>query len=69
MVMEGLIILVKKIHAEGRLIGIKVSMMVKILHLLFIHDVLIMSNDSPLEWREIDGILKIFFSSTGLQIN
>jgi hypothetical protein len=28
-----------------------------------------MTNDSPLEWKEIDGLLKFFCSATGLQIN
>jgi hypothetical protein len=69
MVMEGLSLLLKKIQAEGRITGIKVSRLVKILHLLFVDDVLIMTNDSQLEWREIYGLLKIFCCATGLQIN
>jgi hypothetical protein len=43
--------------------------MIKILHLLFVDDVLIMTNDSLQEWKEIKEILKIFCSSTGLSIN
>jgi hypothetical protein len=52
----------------GRITGVKVFRLVKILHLLFIDDVLIMSNDSPLEWRVIDGILKTCYA-IGLLIN
>jgi hypothetical protein len=60
LVMEGLSLLLKKIQAEGRITGIKVSRLVKILHLLFVDDVLIMTNASLLEWREISRLLKIF---------
>jgi len=67
--MEGLSLFLKKSQAEGKIIGIKVSRLVKILLLLFVDDVLIMKNDSPLEWQEIYGLLKIFYSTTGLQIN
>jgi hypothetical protein len=69
LVMEGLSLLLKKGHVEGKLSGIKVSRIVKILHLLFVDDVLIMTNDSLQEWREIKEILKIFCCTTRLQIN
>jgi hypothetical protein len=69
LVMEGLSLLLKKIQAEGRITGIKVSRLVKILHLLFVDDVLIMTNASLLEWREIYGLLNIFCSASGLHIN
>jgi hypothetical protein len=48
--MEGLSLLLKKIQSEGKLIGIKVSRVIKILHLLFVDDVLIMTNGSIQEW-------------------
>jgi hypothetical protein len=67
--MEGLSLLLKKSQSEGRIIGVKVSRLVRILHLLFYDDVLILTNDSPLEWRVIDGILKTFCGATGLLIN
>jgi hypothetical protein len=35
-VMEGLSLLLKKIQSEGRITGVKVSRLVKILHLLFV---------------------------------
>jgi len=69
LVMEGLSLLLKKIQSEGKITGIKVSRLVKILHLLFADDVLIMTSGSPLEWKEIDKLLQIFCSATGLQIN
>jgi hypothetical protein len=69
LVMEGLSLLLKKSQAEGRITGIKVSRLVKILHLLFVDDVLIMTNASLLEWREISRLLLVFCSASGLQIN
>jgi hypothetical protein len=44
--MEGLSLLLKKIRDEGKLPGVKVSRIVKILHLFFVGDVLIMTKDS-----------------------
>jgi hypothetical protein len=57
LVMEGLSILLKKGQEEGKLSGVKVSRIVKILHLFFIDDVLIMSRASLQEWQEIVGLL------------
>jgi hypothetical protein len=67
--MEGLSLLLKKIQAEGRIKGIKVSILVKILHLFFVDDVLILKNANLNEWKEISKILNIFCSASGLQIN
>jgi hypothetical protein len=46
-----------------------VSRTIRVLHLLFADDVLIMTTDSLQEWKEISEILKIFCSATGLSIN
>jgi len=69
LVMEGLSILLKLGQSQGNLIGVKVLRLIKILHLLFIDDVLIMTNDSILEWREIKNILQVFSNAYGLHIN
>jgi hypothetical protein len=60
LVMEGLSLSLKKSHTEGKLTGIKVSRMVRILHLLFVDDVLIMSKASFTEWKEIHTLLNAF---------
>jgi hypothetical protein len=60
LVMEGLSLSLKKGQYEGKLSGIKVSRIIKILHLLFVDDVLIMSRASILEWQEINKILNSF---------
>jgi hypothetical protein len=60
LVMEGLSLSLKKSHSEGKLTGIKVSRMVRILHLLFVDDVIIMSNASIIEWKEIHALLNAF---------
>jgi hypothetical protein len=49
LVMEGLSLSLKESQSEGKLTGIKVSRMVRILHILFVDDVIIMSNASILE--------------------
>jgi hypothetical protein len=48
---------------------LKVSRTIKILHLLFADDILIMTKGTLQEWIEIKEILNIFCSATGLTIN
>jgi hypothetical protein len=67
--MEGLSLLLKQKYIEGNITGIKVSRVVKILHLFFADDVLIMTTRSPQEWTEINNLLKTFCNASGLQIN
>jgi len=56
-------------QADGKISVIKVSRTIKILHLLFVNDVLVMSNDSLHDWSEIKKILNIFCCATSLLIN
>jgi hypothetical protein len=51
------------------LTGINVSRLIKILHLLFVDDVLIMTKASIEEWKEIEKILCVFCGASGLMIN
>jgi hypothetical protein len=60
LVMEGLILLLKEIQSEGKLTGVKVSKTIKILHILFVDDVIIMTKATLSEWWEIDKIIKLF---------
>jgi hypothetical protein len=69
LVMEGLNLSLKKGQAEGKLTEIKVSRLIKILHLLFVDDVLIMTKASIEEWKEIEKILCVFCGASGLLIN
>jgi hypothetical protein len=69
LVMEGLSLLLKESKGEGKLAGIKVSRMIKILHLFFVDDVLIMTNATLQEWLEIDRLIKLFCKASGLQVN
>jgi hypothetical protein len=69
LVMEGLSILMKSSILEGTLTGIKVSRMIKILHLLFVDDVLIMTKVTLKEWMEVVNILQLFCKASGLLIN
>jgi hypothetical protein len=69
LVMEGLNVLLKNNFNEGTLTCIKVSRLMKILHSLFVDDVLIMSKASLQEWREIDYIISLFCKAIGLTVN
>jgi hypothetical protein len=53
LVMESFSLLLKKGQTEGSLTGVKVSRIVKILHLFFVDDILIMTKASLEEWKEI----------------
>jgi hypothetical protein len=69
LVMEGLSLSLKKAQNDGLLIGIKVSRLIKILHLLFVDDILIMSKASSAEWEKIQEILHVFCRASRLVIN
>jgi len=49
--------------------GIKVTILLWVLHLLFVDDIFIMTNASVNEWSEIHRLLVIFFNATGLMVN
>jgi hypothetical protein len=59
----------KKIQAEGTLTGIKVSRLIKVLHLLFVDDILIITKESIPEWMEIKRHLDSLCCAYGLMIN
>jgi hypothetical protein len=60
LVMEGLSLLLKDNQSKGKLSGIKVSRTIKILHILFVDDVVIMTTTNMQEWWEIDKVLNVF---------
>lgn len=67
--MEGLSLLLFKSFSDHQFSGIKVSNFVKIFHLIFVDDVLILSKADPAEWLFILEVLQIFSSASGLTIN
>jgi hypothetical protein len=69
LVMEGLSLLLKDSQRAGKLTGINVSRTIKILHILFVDDVIIMTKATMQEWWEIDKVLKFFCLTSGLNIN
>jgi hypothetical protein len=69
LIMEGLSLMLKRSISEGKITGIKVSKFIKIVHLLFVDDVLLMTRASPSEWRVISDILQYFCVVSGLCIN
>jgi len=67
--MKSLSLSLKKAQADGLLMGIKVSRLIKVLHLLFVDDILVMSRASLAEWEKIQAILHVFCRASGLVIN
>jgi len=67
--MESLSLLLKERQREGKLTGIQVSKSIKILHILFVDDVIIMIGATIHEWWEIDKVLKFFILTSSLLIN
>jgi hypothetical protein len=67
--MEGLSLLLKQSFEDGHISGIKVSNLTRILHLLFVDDVLILSKASIMEWQEINRLISLFCSASGLTVN
>jgi hypothetical protein len=49
LIMEVLSLMLKRSISEGKIAGIKVSKLIKIVHLLFVDDVLLMTRASPSE--------------------
>jgi hypothetical protein len=57
LVMEGINILLKSNILDGNLKCIKVSRLMKLLHILFLNNVLIMTKKTLKEWMEVVNIL------------
>jgi hypothetical protein len=69
LVMESLSLLLKSSQREGIIKGIKVSRITKILHILFVDDILLLTNASVQEWKEIERLVHLFCSVSGLMVN
>eukprot|EP00253_Pinus_taeda_P005371 PITA_05371 len=69
LVAEGLSRLIHKARREEKVKGIEVAINLFITHLLFVDDILIFSNGSYNELKELKCILDLFLKATGMQIN
>jgi hypothetical protein len=69
LVIEGLSLILKDKKAVGKLTGIKVSRLIRIIHILFVDDILLMTNASLNEWKEIEDTIKFFCKASGLKVN
>jgi hypothetical protein len=69
LIMEGLSLLLKKSFSEHKISGIKVTKLIKMFHLMFVDDVLLMTNVVLSEWTVIQEVLFQFCSVSGLSIN
>jgi hypothetical protein len=69
MVMESLSLLLKTSQSQGLISGIKVVRLTKILHILFVDDILLLTKASIEEWKEIERIIQLFCKVSGLRVN
>jgi hypothetical protein len=67
--MEGLSLMLSSGSDDHSISGIKVTKHLKIIHLMFVDDVLVMSKADPVEWRLILDILQAYCYVLGLCIN
>eukprot|EP00253_Pinus_taeda_P017008 PITA_17008 len=69
LVAEGLSRLIHKARRTNKTKGIEVAINLYIFHLLFVDDILIFSNGSHNELKELKSIFELFMKATGMQIN
>jgi hypothetical protein len=69
LVMESLSLLIKSRQRDGSLTGIEVSRLTKILHLLFVDDILILTRALVQEWTVIMELIICFCMASGLKVN
>jgi hypothetical protein len=69
LIMESLSLLLSKSSSDHLISGIKITNLIKIVHLMFVDDVLLMSKADPEEWSVILEVLRLFSSVSGLSIN
>eukprot|EP00253_Pinus_taeda_P002811 PITA_02811 len=69
LVAEGLSRLIHKARRTKKVKGIEVAINLFITHLLFVDDILIFTNGSPDELKELKCIFDLFLKATGMQIN
>jgi len=69
LVMKSISLLLKKGQVKGNITGVKVSRIIKVLHLIFVDDVLIMSKASLDEWKVIKYLLELFCCASSLKVS
>jgi len=48
---------------------VKVSRVIKVLHIIFVDDILIMTKDSLVEWMVIKSLLDLSCCASGIKVN
>lgn len=66
---EGLSRLISNAKRSGLVKGLEVAVNLFITHLLFVDDILLFTNGSLIEIKELKRILDLFLKATGLQVN
>jgi hypothetical protein len=69
LIMEGLSLMLSRGSDDHNLSGIQVTKFLKIIHLMFVDDVLVMSKADLKDWKVIFDILQAFCLVSGLSIN
>ena len=67
--MEGLTRLIKEAQLDGRLDRVKISIVTRITHILFVHDVLLFGKVSIEEWSIYKEVLDLFCSATSMDFS
>jgi len=69
LVAKGLSMFIHEAKEEGSIKGVSVVDHVKITHLQFVDDILLLSEGSMREWRTFSSILNIFCLSIGMEVS
>ena len=69
LIVEGLSRLINKAKEEGKLVGIKISMVLRISQLFFVGDILLFGKGTLEEWHVLEEILETFSSATCMDVS
>ena len=69
LIIEGISILIEKEKVEGILIGVKIYSFIRIIHLVFVDDVLLLGEGTLENMQSLSQILNLYKQATGMEIN
>lgn len=61
--------MIQKSKREGKIKGIEAAVNLFISHLLFVDDILVFTNGSTNELKDLKNIFELFLKAIGMQIN
>jgi hypothetical protein len=69
LIVKGLSVLIRQAVVDGSIQGIKISDFVRVTHLLFVDDVLLMGKGMMEEWIQLKQTLDLFSNATRMLVN